>query len=342
MTQYMRNNMHKKVVDLIQEGIWSIQQELQQLFQSFSLPYIGGGQDKLFWTGTLNGKFSTSSAITMIRHKEPKMHCSTKIWNSCLHPSTSSNIWKIVQGVFIDDSVMVDRDYSLASRCCICENEQDSMNHLLRHCSFSVKIWIWICSIFGFSLPVTFDDIWTRARNCSPLIRETWITAACSVIKELWFQKNERLFEDIKPNEKQFKSKIKKMILEGGYRMKSNKWNQNYDLQIINFLILVQRAPGFGVVVRDHTSQVLGILSGSIGIGTNYIAQVYGVGKVPWLIDMRWRKATSKIASIIYMHSFRETNFSADSAAKRGSTLAAGERHIIMGRPSFLTRIELP
>ncbi|XP_026454527.1 uncharacterized protein LOC113355790 [Papaver somniferum] len=164
------------------------------------------------------------------------------------------------------------------------------------------------------------------------------------------------------------------MVLEGGYRMKSNKWNQNYDLQIINFFNLGARhsTTGFGVVVRDHTSQVLGVLSGGIGIGTNYIAEVYGVvcaaelavewgtknivlcsdsktvigdfsqGKVPWFIHMIWRKATSKIVSIIYMHSFRETNFSADSVAKRGSTLAAGERQIIMERPSFLTRIELP
>ncbi|XP_026459329.1 uncharacterized protein LOC113359990 [Papaver somniferum] len=48
VTHYMRNNMKMKVVDLIQDGNWSIPQELQQLFHSFSLPDIGGGQDKLF------------------------------------------------------------------------------------------------------------------------------------------------------------------------------------------------------------------------------------------------------------------------------------------------------
>ncbi|XP_026377694.1 uncharacterized protein LOC113271990 [Papaver somniferum] len=195
------------------------------------------------------------------------------------------------------------------------------------------------------------------------------------------------------------------MVFEGGYRMKSNKWNQNYDLQIIAFFKLGLRhskfqciktcywipppmgytmffcdgssfgnpgAAGFGVVVRDHVCQVLGVLSGGIGIGTNYIAEVYVVvcaaelaverglknivlcsdsksviedfaqGNVPWFLHMRWVKATSKISSIIYMHGFREVDFSADSAAKRGANLAAGERQFIMGRPSFLTRIELP
>ncbi|XP_026419843.1 uncharacterized protein LOC113315808 [Papaver somniferum] len=105
-------------------------------------------------------------------------------------------------------------------------------------------------------------------------------------------------------------------------------------------------AAGFGVVVRDHVCQVLEVLSGGIGTGTNYIAEVYAVvcaaelavewglknivlcsdsksvignfsqGNVPWFLHMRWIKATSKISSIIYLHSFREANFSADSELK--------------------------
>ncbi|XP_026383891.1 uncharacterized protein LOC113279413 [Papaver somniferum] len=100
------------------------------------------------------------------------------------------------------------------------------------------------------------------------------------------------------------------MVSYGGFRMKGNQWNQNYDFQIIAFFNLGLRqskfkcikkcywnppqngytlfccdgvsvdnvgAAGFGVVVRDHLCQVVGALAGGIGITTNYIAEIYDV-----------------------------------------------------------------
>ncbi|XP_026428236.1 uncharacterized protein LOC113324115 [Papaver somniferum] len=203
-----------------------------------------------------------------------------------------------------------------------------------------------------------------------------------SVVKELWFQKNKNFFEEIKPNEHQFKNRIKKLVFEGGYRMKGSKWNQSYDLQVINFFNLGirpnkfqcikscylspppigytmfccdgssfgnPRAAGLGIVVRNHLCQVIGALSGGIGVTTNYITENFAVlcatelagewkllnivissdskavidgflkGKVPCFIKKRWQKAVSRISSIIFQHCFREINFSADTVAKKGS-----------------------
>ncbi|XP_026429974.1 uncharacterized protein LOC113326464 [Papaver somniferum] len=39
----------------------------------------------------------------------------------------------------------------------------------------------------------------------------------------------------------------------------------------------IKGAAGFGIVIRDHLSQVLGVMSGGIGISTNYIAEVYAI-----------------------------------------------------------------
>ncbi|XP_026398927.1 uncharacterized protein LOC113294765 [Papaver somniferum] len=205
---------------------------------------------------------------------------------------------------------MVKRGYELASRCCVCEESQDSMNHLLWHCYFSVEIWIWLVNIFEVGLPHSFDNIWNYSNNKSPLMKEVWITAACSVIKELWFQKNKKYFEEVKPNIQHFKQNIIKMVSEGGLRMKGTKWNHNYDLQIIDFFNLGcrqnkfqciksfywippqigftlfycdgasvgnPRAAGFGIVVRNHLCQVVGGMAAGIGIATNYIAETYVV-----------------------------------------------------------------
>ncbi|XP_026442839.1 uncharacterized protein LOC113342543 [Papaver somniferum] len=122
--------------------------------------------------------------------------------------------------------------------------------------------------------------------------------------------KNKKFFEEIKPSELQFKKRIRKLVFEGGYRMKGNKWNQSYDLQVITFFKLGIRpskfqcikscywspppigytifccdgssfgnpgADGFGVVVRNHECQVIGALSGGIDVVTNHIAEKFVV-----------------------------------------------------------------
>ncbi|XP_026452118.1 uncharacterized protein LOC113352522 [Papaver somniferum] len=203
---------------------------------------------------------------------------------------------------------------------------------------------------------------------------------ACAILKYLWFQKNKMWFEQIKPNLQSFKARIKKTIYEGSLRMKRNKWNSDIDNQVILFFKLEPRKirfqsikschwnppcpgfimfccdgasignpgfAGFGVVIRDHMSQVLGVITGGIGIATNYIAEVYAVisaveldvkwgmhkvilvsdsktvitefehNKMPWFVRMRWQKAIKQIQNIQFLHSYRETNFVADTAAKK-------------------------
>ncbi|XP_026399366.1 uncharacterized protein LOC113295231 [Papaver somniferum] len=300
---------------------------------------------------------------------------------------------------------MVNNGYEMVSRCCICETEEYSMNHLLWECNFSTEVWDWICSIFQFKVPKTLEDIWKCTSSCSPLIKQVWISAACIILKELWFHKNKRVFENIKPNMQGFKCRVMKLVNEGGLRMNGTKWNQNYDNEIIEKFQLGLRhsrfqkitkchwlppaqdfvmfccddssfgnpgSAGFGVVVRDSACQVLGTLSGGIGIASNYLAESYGImcalelavqwnlqkiiivsysksvlaefaqGRVPWFLKGRWLLATSKIKKIQYKHCYREINFSADCMAKKEALLTAGERQIHMGRPQCLPRVEMP
>ncbi|XP_026443135.1 uncharacterized protein LOC113343014 [Papaver somniferum] len=284
-------------------------------------PEIGIGADSLIWKGEIKGNLTTSSAINLVRNKEQSLHCHKYIWNSYLHPAIASNIWKIVQGAYVDDSVLIERKYDLDSRCCICEEEHDNMHHLLWECKFSKEIWKWICSIFQLKVPNSLEVVWSNAKGKSPFFKECWIIAACATLKELWFQKNKMLFEQVKPNIQSFKSRIKKAVYEGGFRIKSNMWNNDNDNQVILFFNLGARkikfqhikpcfwippsagyvmfccdgasignpgAAGFGVVIRDHLSQVLGDIIGGFGIATNYIAEVYEIiGAVELAVDWK-------------------------------------------------------
>ncbi|XP_026436177.1 uncharacterized protein LOC113334044 [Papaver somniferum] len=345
----LTENLNLKVSDILSNGEWSYNDELHQIFHHLKLPEILGGDDILVWTRNLKGEFSISDAVYKLRHKERSVNWSKFLWTHFLHPSVASNVWKLIQGIYTDDKIMVKNGYEMVSRCCICETEEDSMNHLLWKCNFSTEVSDWICSIFQFKAPKTLEDIWKCTSSCSPLIKQVWISAACIILKELWFQKNKRFFENIKPNMQGFKCRVMQLVNEGGLRMN-----------------------GFGVVVRDSACQVLGTLSGGISIASNYLAESYGImcalelevqwnlqkiiivsdsksvlaefaqGRVPWFLKGRWLLATSKIKKIQYKHCYREINFSVDCMAKKGALLAAGERQIHMGRPQCLPRVEMP
>ncbi|XP_026378793.1 uncharacterized protein LOC113273259 [Papaver somniferum] len=246
----------------------------------------------------------------------------------------------------MDDEVKVRKGYDMVSRCCICGKAQDNMHHLLWKCDFSVGIWKWIFSCFQFDKPKNFTDAWRKAKNKSPLIQ--------------------RII-----------AKFKLEVRNSKFQMIKECYWLPPDL---NFTMVFRDGSSFGnpgnvdfwVIVRDHDCQVLDTLTGGIGIASNFIAELYAVicaleleiewGKqkviivsdsksvvnvfnqkeVPWFIRGRWKKVVRKLSIIKYLHCYREVNFSADGIAKKGASLAAGERHICIGRPSSLISVEMP
>ncbi|XP_026377879.1 uncharacterized protein LOC113272221 [Papaver somniferum] len=105
--------------------------------------------------------------------------------------------------------------------------------------------------------------------------------------------------------------------------------------------------------------------SGGLGIATNYIAEVmalvaagewavskhllnvifsldskevimaFASGKIPWIVRNRWKRILSSLNTIVFRHSYREVNFSADDLDKKGTSLSRGEVVLYDGRPVF-------
>ncbi|XP_026452755.1 uncharacterized protein LOC113353326 [Papaver somniferum] len=129
-------------------------------------------------------------------------------------------------------------------------------------------------------------------------------------------------------------------------------------------------AAGIGFIGRKSDGSCLGAGSGGLGISTNYIAEVmalvaagewavskhllnvifsldskavimaFSSDKIPWIVRNRWRRVVSSLGTITFRHSYREVNFSADSLAKKETTLNRGEVILYDGRPTFLGIIE--
>ncbi|XP_026410604.1 uncharacterized protein LOC113305821 [Papaver somniferum] len=160
-------------------------------------------------------------------------------------------------------------------------------------------------------------------------------------MRYIWFQRNDVLFEDGKINMNNFKRKIHQMVHEG----------DGYILFYCDGVSFGNPGnAGFGVVARDNISQVIGTLSGGVGIATNSIAEIYVIlcalewavvlmvkkviirsdyksvvspfekNKVPWYLRIRWQNVIQLFDDVKFQHCYREINFSADLLAKKASS----------------------
>ncbi|XP_026417116.1 uncharacterized protein LOC113312588 [Papaver somniferum] len=189
---FVKENINMKVSELLNVTSWEIPVELQPYINNADLPEARGGADIMVWSGSLHGEFSTAVAVERIRQKEPELQWPTQIWKTFLHPSIAA--------------------------------AQDNMDHTLWHCKFSEEIWDWLYQVFKFPKPTSFSDMCKLAKNCSPLVKQVWMTAVCVTMRELWFQKNKKLFENIEPNINNFKNRILQCVNEGGNRMNGTRW----------------------------------------------------------------------------------------------------------------------
>ncbi|XP_026459717.1 uncharacterized protein LOC113360423 [Papaver somniferum] len=231
------------------------------------------------------------------------------------------------------------------------------------------------------------------------------MTAAYITMKELCLLRNRVVYDGIHPNAEEMKKKIIQLTKECEVRMKGCMWNTVEDLLILKkfgmkcrkvktskiqecsfsfptgnqILLCCDGASGnnpgeagYGFVGRNNAGTVLIVVAGGMGIGTNFLAEVFAVinacewdtsegffqlcirtysmsvihsftsGKVPWYVQTRWNKIVEVLISFTFIHSYREINFSADGMEKMGATLSRGEKRIFLSRPPFMIHMENP
>ncbi|XP_026417291.1 uncharacterized protein LOC113312772 [Papaver somniferum] len=325
--EYIQQNINMKVKQLIVNNSWNIPEEMLTFFSTDDLPLLSSTSDKLVWTATQDGEFSVSSAINIIKKKRPKLKWYKKIWNSCVHPSTSSNIWKITMGAGNTDENDTKRGMVIASRCFLCHKNQDTMSHILWDCNYGQILWNWIGNIFAFKNSKSFDDVINLCKHKSSVVQELWYIAAFNIMVDIWFTRNIVFFDNILPDSEKTKIKISRMVHDCENRLKGFMHNTSYDLQILKYFDIGCRKvkttkaikcffllpepenllfccdgasrgnpgnAGYGFIVKDNSGSFITAESGGLGISTNFIAKIMGA-----LCAMEWVVLNQKEKIII-------------------------------------------
>lgn len=92
-------------------------------------------------------------------------------------------MWKIARGVCAIDKKLKIKGFQMASRCYLCNKEEENFDYVLWYCSFSLNLWRWICDIFKFRNPISFHDVLGMANQKSSVIKELWIAVDFIILR---------------------------------------------------------------------------------------------------------------------------------------------------------------
>ncbi|XP_026419414.1 uncharacterized protein LOC113315337 [Papaver somniferum] len=254
--EFLKLFLDMKVSDILLEGDWVIPIEILEMFDITELPVADNKEDRRTWSANLNGEFTVASAVESIKKKQPKLQWTKKVWNHSIHPSISSNVWKLKRNICSTDDNMKKRNFNISSRCPFCRNSEENMDHILWNCNHSEIVWKWLGDMFYFKNPRSFEEIFNLANQKSPSV------------KEIWFLRNKCVYENEIFNGQKLKTRILKLTTENEVRMKARFGIQH---------MIYRGNPGnseYVFVGKNSWGECIVEIAGGLGVATNYYAEV--------------------------------------------------------------------
>ncbi|RVW30290.1 hypothetical protein CK203_098815 [Vitis vinifera] len=92
-------------------------------------------EDMVSWFETKSGKFSFKSLYFALEAGCSFLFPSSYIWNVNVQPKISFFAWEAMWGKTLTLDMVQKRGWALANRCFMCLEKEETIDHLLLHCS---------------------------------------------------------------------------------------------------------------------------------------------------------------------------------------------------------------
>ncbi|KAL0362052.1 UNVERIFIED_CONTAM: putative ribonuclease H protein [Sesamum calycinum] len=115
------------------------------------IPIAAGQGDKIVWTGSSTGDFSTKSAWEAIRQASPRRQLLADVWHRSLRPTISVFLWWLFQDRIPVDARMRKKGFSFPSKC-QCSEAEETVSHLFIESAAVQGMWQHFAIIFRLCL----------------------------------------------------------------------------------------------------------------------------------------------------------------------------------------------
>ena len=130
---------------------WEVREVENFLLAIQPLKIISNREDKLILKGNTAGIYSVKLLYEVLNRpaSSPMTFLVQSIWNPLVLLKVGFFAWEAVWGKVLTLNQLKRRRRPLASRCYLCENEEESIDHLLVHCQQARLLWEIILATVG-------------------------------------------------------------------------------------------------------------------------------------------------------------------------------------------------
>ncbi|KAL0349452.1 UNVERIFIED_CONTAM: hypothetical protein Sangu_1173000 [Sesamum angustifolium] len=138
------------------EGDWNVTRILRTIpihcAQTIcQIPIVAGQGDKIVWTGSSEGAFSTRSTWEAIWQASPQRQLLADVWHHSLRSTISVFLWRFFKDRISVDVRMQQKRFSFPSKCQCCE-AKETVSHLFVESMAVQSVWQHFAALFGLCL----------------------------------------------------------------------------------------------------------------------------------------------------------------------------------------------
>jgi hypothetical protein len=165
---------------------------------------LNGNADRLVWRWTQQGTYSSSSAY----------RACTRIWSTWAPLRVRLFLWLAIRGRHRTADRRHRHGLDARDECYLCDQDSETIDHIISSCSFSRHIWWTILAVLGVDASqvgggsvIDWWEHWRQRWHGDK--RKGANTLFALVAWELWKERNAKLFRNEAANSAQFLAKIK-------------------------------------------------------------------------------------------------------------------------------------
>ncbi|RVW42420.1 hypothetical protein CK203_070906 [Vitis vinifera] len=111
----------------------------------------------MLWKETSNGIFPVKSLYNDLASRRVYQFPNGMIWSPCVSTKVSFFAWEASWGKVLTLDQLKKRGRILANRCFLCCEEEESIDHILMHCTRARVLWELLFALFGVTWVLPFS-----------------------------------------------------------------------------------------------------------------------------------------------------------------------------------------